>query len=170
MPPASRPCTTARLLPVPLDLPGCFLQLQSSDVGACVRGFLHSAVFEVHACCPRSWHFVPFYGCMTFRCMDGHVLSVPQLMGLRAIPSWPAASWESRRTPRGPVLCGWAGLSHWSPWGSQGVPSSHLGAWEAPAGPAWPHSRCPGPQFGDTGPESGRQGSHQLAEQSSAGV
>lgn len=95
MPPASRPCTTARLLPVPLDLPGCFLQLQSYDAGARVRGFLHSAVFEVHACCPRSWRFVPFYGCMTFHCMDGHVLSVPQLMGLRAIPSWPPASWES---------------------------------------------------------------------------
>lgn len=71
MPPASKPHTTAHLLPVPLGLPVLGV---SYDAGACVRGFLPSAVFEVHACCPRSWRFVPFYGCMAFRCADGHVI------------------------------------------------------------------------------------------------
>lgn len=49
------------------------------------------------------------------------------------------------RLHRSLCFAGGAGLGPRTPWESQGVPSSHLGAWEAPAGPAWPHSLCPGP-------------------------
>ena len=71
---------------------------------------------------------------------------------------------------------GWAGLGPRSPWEPQGVPSSHLGAWEAPAGlasvwghgtrirkaglpPAWGAKQCWGLTWAAcSGPTSGVRG------------
>ena len=41
-------------------------------------------VFEIHTYCNVSQCFVPLYGRITFHCADGHVLSIPQLMCIRA--------------------------------------------------------------------------------------